>query len=367
MQLSNSSIYNGRFRSRADLMLILIGTYTRNTDSVGVYAFKSDSDGHFESCAVNPAIDNPSWLVRHPYLEVVYAVNEVSDMADGGAVSAFACDASGRLTLLNQKFSLGADPCHLAIDSAGSTLYVSNYSGGNFTGFPLAPDGRLQDFTSLVQHGGKGVDPVRQSGPHVHSMTLDTTGQNAYVCDLGLDQVVKYPLLDEGRVMVDGRATTRLRPGAGPRLLEFDSKSHYGYAVNELDNTIITFERDPSGHLIELSTCSSLPEDFVDKSYCAHIAVTADNRFVYVSNRGHDSIAVFRIEDGGALALVQRQSTLGKHPRHFALSPDEHYVLVANRDSNNVAVFERDPESGQLAATGQEMSVPAPVCVLFLA
>ena len=347
-------------------MLMLIGTYTRGTDSQGVYAFEvSDDCRRFAPGPVSTDIDNPSWLVRHPHLDVVYSVNEVQDLNGGGGVSAYACDENGRLTLIDSKPSMGADPCHLAIDAAGSLLCVSNYTGGNLASFALHDSGALGDMQSLVQHGGKGVDPMRQKGPHVHSIALDKHARHAYVCDLGLDQVVRYPLAAGGMIRADQRITSRLRPGAGPRLMCFDSDEQYGYVINELDNSIVSFGRDEAGDLTELASYSALPAGFADASYCAHIAVSGDDRFLYASNRGHDSIAVFRIEGGGRLELVQHQPSLGKHPRHFALSPDEGHLLIANRDSNNLVVMERDAETGRLTPTGTEITVPAAVCIVF--
>lgn len=346
-------------------MLMLVGTYTRNTGSAGIYAYEVDEGCRtFAGSATNAEIDNPSWLVRHPRLAVLYAVNEARDIDGGGAVSAFACDAQGYLKLVDRKPSMGGDPCHLAIDADGTRLLVSNYTGGNFASFALAPDGTLGDLASLVQHAGRGVDPMRQKGPHVHSITLDKSG-NAYVADLGLDQVLRYPLGANGSIKVEGRKTIRLKPGAGPRMLAFDSQCRYGYVIDELDNTIVCLARDTSGDLVELATYSALPADFTDASYCSHIEVSADDRFLYASNRGHDSIAVFHIGEEGALTLVQHESSRGRHPRHFTFSPDQRFLLVANRDDNNIVVFARDPASGKLTFTGTELTVPAPVCIRF--
>lgn len=347
-------------------MLMLIGTYTRNTESAGIYCFAvSDDVKSFMPGKINEGVDNPSWLVAHPRLPVVYAVNEVRDMDGGGAISAFYRDGNGQLTLIGRKPSMGGDPCHLAIAPDGRTLFVANYGGGNLASLPLGAGGELGDFESLVQHGGKGVDPMRQQGPHVHSITLDADAQFAYVCDLGLDQVVCYPLASHGAILADQRKTTRLKPGAGPRMLCFDSACHFAFVINELDNTLVSFERNASGQLVELSTVSALPEGYTDASYCAHILVSGDDRFVYASNRGHDSIAVFEKEGDGRLNLAQHQSTLGRHPRHFTFSPDQRYLLVANRDSNNIVVMERNADSGRLAPTGRSIAVPAPVSILF--
>lgn len=343
-------------------MQMLVGTYTRNTGSEGVYAWRVEPGWtRFTATAVNREIDNPSWIVRHPRLDVVYSVNEVK----AGAISAFACDEEGRLTLLNRVASRGADPCHLALHPAGTALFVSNYSSGNLAGFALGDGGELGEMRSLVQHSGRGVDPLRQSGAHAHSMVLDPGGEFAWACDLGLDQVVRYAIGESGEIDATSAVVTAVRPGAGPRLLCFDSTGRFVYVINELDNTLVAAERNADGHFVELEVCSTLPDDFGDTSYCAHIAMSRDGRFLYASNRGHDSIAVFRVTEDGVPALVQWQSTLGRHPRHFSLTPDESHLLVANRDSDNIVVMARNRESGELTPTGTVLGVPAPVCVLF--
>lgn len=347
-------------------MLMLTGTYTRNTDAEGVYAFRCDAGfRRFERLVVNTNIDNPSYLVRHPTLDVVYGVNEVGDFEGGGGISTFNCDAGGKLDLVGKVASMGADPCHLMLGRSGRSLFVSNYSGGNLTSFAIDDGGRLGDFESLVQHGGKGVDPMRQKGPHVHSVCLAPGGEHAFVCDLGLDQVVHYPVKG-ARILVERRTTTRMRPGAGPRMMTFDHAGEFAWVINELDNTIVSFAHNGTGELVELQTVSALPPGFTDASYTSHLVLSDDGRFLYGSNRGHDSIVVFAVEAEGRLRLVQHEASRGMHPRHFALTPDGSHMLVANRDSNNIVVFERDAATGRLAATGAILEVPAPVCVVFM-
>lgn len=347
-------------------MLMLVGTYTANTGSEGIYAFEVATDCRkIDQVAVNRGIENPSWLVRHPALPFVYSVNELRG-DEGGSVSAFRYDTKGNLTLEDKKPSLGGDPCHLAIDAAGAMLVVSNYTGGNFATYPIDAGGRLGSMASFVQHGGHGVDPVRQKSPHVHSATLDCRGRFAWIADLGIDQLVRYPLSTGGQVDVGRRVAWNVRPGAGPRHFCFSGSGEYGYLINELDNTIVVFGCDTGGDLVELQTVSALPDDYEDASYCAHIQLSADDRCLYGSNRGHDSIVMFRTYKDGKLKLAQHHPSGGSHPRHFALTPDERHLVVANRDADNLVVLARDPETGELEATGTEVSVPAPVCVLFL-
>ncbi|MBD3649231.1 MAG: lactonase family protein [Pseudomonadales bacterium] len=350
-------------------MLMFVGTYTRNTASEGIYAFDVNDDfSRAGLLHVNRDIDNPSWLLAHPSTGHLYSVNETGDHGgqSSGAVSAFARDDGGKLSLLGQQASLGADPCHLAIDPGGEFLLVSNYSGGNLGTFPIGDDGVLGEFTSLVQHAGRGVDPVRQTRAHVHSATLTRTADMCYVCDLGTDEVVSYPLAARGRVLTEGRRAHRVKPGAGPRHFCFDAGDRYGYLINELDNTIISFERAEDGSLIELETVSALPGDYDDASYCAHIHLSSDGRFLYGSNRVHDSMVVIETGKDGQMTPRQFQPTGGSHPRHFCVSPDERFLLVANRDSDNIVVFSRDAGTGRLTETGAVIEVPAPSCILFV-
>lgn len=350
-------------------MLMFVGTYTRKTESEGVYAFEVD-DGveQIRALTVNPGIDNPSWIVANSSRHCLFAVNEIRDYQGGntGAVNSFTYDDQGRLTFVSRQSSMGADPCHLAQGPEGAYLLVSNYSGGNLASFPVDDSGAIGVFNSFVQHAGHSVDPMRQKGPHVHSVTLDQRGEMAYVADLGTDQVVSYPVDRHGQVQTNARKSIRVKPGAGPRHFCFDADDRYGYLINELDNTIVSFERDEGGTLTELETVSALPDDFTDPSYCADIHLSPDGHFLYASNRGHDSIAVYRLEADGVMKLIQHQSTGGAHPRHFSLSPDGSRLFAANRDSDNIVVLARDSETGLLTETGTKIDVPAPSCVLFV-
>lgn len=350
-------------------MLMFVGTYTRNTESEGIYAFEVGEEAErVRELTINPGIDNPSWIIAHPHRHRLFAVNEIGDYQGGnaGSVSSFTYDHQGRLTPVSRQDSMGADPCHLAMGPAGAWLLVSNYSGGNLASLPVDDSGAIGAFNSFVQHAGHSVDPMRQKGPHVHSVTLDRRGEMAYVADLGTDQVVSYPVDRHGQVQTDARKSIRVKPGAGPRHFCFDADDRYGYLINELDNTIISFERDETGRLTELETVSTLPDDFTDASYCADIHVSPDGHFLYASNRGHDSIAVFRLEADGVMKLIQHQSTGGAHPRHFCLSPDGSRLFAANRDSDNIVVLARDRETGLLTETGTKIDVPAPSCVLLI-
>ncbi len=344
-------------------MLAFIGTYTQSTGSAGIYAVSISEDGRsIELLTENGGIDNPSWLVSHPSLPVIYSVSETSTGAAGG-VSAFSYDRNGTLTQLSQVSSMGADPCHLALNSSGTRLYVSNYSGGSFAVYALFTDGGLGELLTLVQHAGSSVDPVRQKYPHVHSIRLDERSGSVFVADLGTDKLLAYPETGGG-IDVAHRRSYRTRPGAGPRLACIDSRGEYLWLINELDNTIVAYGLN-AGVLTELATASTLPEEFDDASYCAHILVSKDGQYLYASNRGHDSITVFALKDGKPVPR-QWQGSGGRHPRHFCMSPAETQLLVANRDDNNICVFERDVETGLLSERVASFSIPAPVCILFV-
>jgi 6-phosphogluconolactonase len=349
-------------------MLVLIGTYTRNTDSEGIYGFDYDKEtGGLTAVSDNAGIDNPSYITKHPLLDVVYVVNEIGDYCgdESGAVSAYSLDSGGKLSLINQQPSLGVDPCHLTINTTGTLLLVSNYSSGTLTSFPISKTGHLMDYVSHIQHNGNSVDPIRQKGPHVHSMNLGKHDKFVYVADLGLDQLIRYPVEESGSLVMGEKITSNLQPGAGPRHFCFDSRYEYCYVINEMDNTIVSWSVDTDGILSEIATFSTLPEGYDGVSYCGEIRLSPDGKYLYGSNRGHDSLVVFKVTGDGNLDSVQHIASGGKHPRHFSITPDGARLIVANRDSNNLVIFNRDTVTGRLSPTGETVSVPAPVCVTF--
>ena len=349
-------------------MIVLVGTYTRETDSKGVYAFDYDTkSGHLEAIGASGGIDSPSWIIKHPSLDVVYVVNEVGDYRGhkSGAISEFSLNSGGRLSLISQLPSLGSDPCHLEINSTGTLLLVSNYSSGTLTSFPINKTGHLKDFVSHIQHTGSGVDPVRQKDAHVHSMKMGKDDKFVYVADLGLDQLIGYPVDDSGNLDTGGRISSKCRPGAGPRHFCFDLLHECCYVINELDNTVVSWSVGADGVLKEIATYSTLPEDYDDASYCAEIQLSPDGKYLYGSNRGHDSLVVFEVKGDGILRSVQHIQSGGKHPRHFSITPDGARLIVANRESNNLVIFNRDLATGRLSPAAEPVSVPAPVCVTF--
>jgi 6-phosphogluconolactonase len=315
---------------------------------------------------------NPSFLAIHPNRRFLYAIGEVGQFAGGkgGAVSAFAVDPeSGKLTLLNQKSSRGPGPCHVVIDKSGANVLVANYGGGSVACLPIGEDGRLGDATSFIQHKGSSVNRQRQEGPHAHSINLDPANRFAFAPDLGLDKIMIYRLDAAGHLLTpnDPPAAT-VAPGSGPRHFDFHPNGRFAYAINELASTITAFEYDAErGTLQTIQTVTTLPEGFEGKSFTADVHVHPSGKFVYGSNRGHDSIAIFAVDSAtGKLTPIGCESTQGKTPRNFGIDPTGAYLLAANQDTDNVVVLRIDAATGKLEPTGQSIRVPMPVCVKFL-
>jgi 6-phosphogluconolactonase len=314
--------------------------------------------------------EQPSFLTLHPNRRFLYAVNETGGGRRGtGQVTAFAIEADGKLKQLNQQPSRGSAPCHLVVDRTGKTLLLANYGGGSVAAFPLAADGMLGASTAFIQHTGSSTNPQRQKEPHAHSINLDAANRFAVAADLGLDKVLVYRFdATKGTLEPNEPPSASVKAGSGPRHFAFHPKGRNAYVINELASTVTAFEYDPAkGVLKELQTLSTLPKDFSGTSYTAEVQVHPSGKFLYGSNRGHDSIAVFTIEANGSLRYVENTLTGGSTPRNFGISPDGKYLLAANQKSDNVVVFRIDSKSGRLTSTGNSLEVPSPVCVKFLA
>ena len=316
---------------------------------------------------------NPSFVAVHPNRRFLYAVNEVTNYKSqsSGAISAFAIDrATGKLTLLNEVPSRGADPCYVTLDKTGKYVLVANYTGGNVAVFPVLDDGRLGDASAFVQHSGHGPDPERQEGPHAHSIDLSPDNHYALVDDLGLDELLVYHFDSaKGSLTPNDPKFAKLKDGAGPRHFAFHPNGKFAYVISELQSTVTVFTYDAAkGVLQSLQTISTLPKEFSGHNDDAEVQVHPSGRFLYASNRGHDSIAVFAIDEHkGTLTVVQDVPTQGKTPRNFEIDPTGSLLFAANQESNSIVVFRIDAKSGKLTPTGQVLDVPAPVCVKFLA
>lgn len=351
---------------------VYFGTYT-GPKSKGIYRSELDlATGKLTPVELAGETTNPSFLATHPNQKFLYAVGEVGNFEGQktGAVTAFAIDpATGNLTRLNQQSSRGAGPCHIVLDRTGKNALVANYGGGSVAALPIGGDGRLAPASSFVQHKGASANPKRQEGPHGHSINLDAANRFAVAADLGLDKLLVYRFDPaQGTLSPNEPPSASVAPGAGPRHFAFHPDGRHAYVINELANTVTAFDYDPErGVLKNVQTISTLPAGFQGTSYTAEVQVHPSGKFLYGSNRGHDSIAVFAIDTGtGKLTPLGHQPTQGKTPRNFGIDPTGTYLLAANQGSNNVVVFRIDGESGKLLPTGQTLDVPAPVCVKMM-
>ncbi len=353
-------------------MLVYVGTYT-GASSKGIYVSKLDpATGKLSSLELAVETRNPSFLAVHPNGRFLYAIGEIGD-SNGkrpGAVSAFSIEAkTSKLTLLNQQSSGGAGPCHLTADKTGRCLLVANYGNGSIAALPLQADGRLSPPSVSIQHHGSSVDPQRQAGPHAHFITTDPANRLALVCDLGLDKVLTYRLdAPKASLTAHDPPAVAIKAGSGPRHLAFHPTGRLVYVINEMGSSLSVFSWDAErGQLRDLQMVSTLPEKFTGHSSGAEVQVHPSGKFVYASNRGHDSIAVFAIDARtGMLTCAGYQPTQGKTPRHFAIDPSGKWLLAENQDSNNIVVFGVDPKTGALSPTGQVLEVGAPACAVFV-
>ena len=372
--LANAAVEHGAPMA-ADDWLMYVGTYTR-APSKGIYAYRFQG----ATGALTPAgtaglvaeTENPSFLAVHPNQRFLYAVNEVSRYGGGaaGSVSAFSIDrATGTLTLLNRVSSRGADPCHLSIDRSGKWLFVANYSGGSVAAFPVRDDGTVGEASAFFQHAGASVNKARQEGPHAHDVVVSPDNRFMLAADLGLDRVVRYRLdPTAGGLAPAEPGPGTVTPGSGPRHLAFRPDGKFVYVLNEMVPGVAVFRYDASGGtLAELQTLSTLPEGVSgDEHSGAEIVVHPNSKFLYASNRGHDSIAIFRIDAvRGTLTPVDRVSTQGKTPRSFAIDPSGQFLIAANQNSSTVVVFRIDQQTGRLTPTETKIQVPSPVSVVF--
>jgi 6-phosphogluconolactonase len=353
--------------------LVYVGTYTDH-GSKGIYAYRFDSStGKLVSLGLAAETAEPSFLAVDSNGRFLYAANETANFngQPTGAVSAFATRSeTGKLSLLNQVSSHGADPAHIILDRAGKYALVSNYTTGSVAVFPVLKDGRLGEATAFVQHKGSSVNPERQKGPHAHAIALSPNNRFAIVADLGLDQLLVYSFDATKGTFGANPQIVRASPGAGPRHLAFSSDGRFLYVINEMQSSVVAYSYNEStGALDELQTISTLPKNFSGDNTAAEIEVHPSGKFLYASNRGDDnSIAVFAIDSrAGTLTHVENNPAGGKTPRNFSIDPTGSWLLVANEDSNDIVVFRIDGKTGQLTPTGDVIQVPSPTCLKFVA
>jgi len=351
--------------------LVYVGTYTDH-GSKGIYAYRFDArTGQATALGLAAESADPVFFTVDTSGHFLYAANEIStyEGQPTGAVSAFAIDSgTGKLSLLNQVSSRDAGPAHITLDQAGKYALVSNYPRGSVAVLPLLKDGRLGEVSAFVQHRGPGgVDKERQEGPHAHAVALSSDNRFALVADLGLDQLFAYPFDSAKGALGQNPGITKTNPGSGPRHLVFSPNGRLLYVINELQSSIATYAYDPTnGGLRELSTISTLPDGFSGHSAASEIALHPSGKFLYASNRGHDSIAVFSIAPvKGTLTKVEVVPTNGKTPRSFAIDPTGSWLWAANQQSDNVVVFRINPKTGRITPTGHVLQIGSPACVQF--
>ena len=350
-----------------------IGTYTEGTNSKGIYAFRYDAaSGQVTMIGLAAETTNPSFVAVHPNGRFLYAVNELKNYKgpNSGGVSAFAVDrATGKLTFLNELPSLGADPCYIIVDKEGKHVLVANYTGGSVAVFPIKDDGSLGEASAFVQHTGHGTNPQRQEGPHAHSIDLSPGERFAYVDDLGLDETLIYKYDSaKGTLTPNDPPFAKLDPNTGPRHFALRPDGRFAYVVGEMGHTVTVFANDlKKGSLEKLQTISTLPADFSGRNDDAEIEVHPSGKFLYASNRGHESIAVYAIDPAkGTLTLVEITPTGGNEPRSFEIDPTGKLLFAENQKSDDIVVFKIDQKTGKLTTTGQKLDVASPICVKFL-
>ncbi|WP_435006589.1 lactonase family protein [Tundrisphaera lichenicola] len=353
---------------------VYIGTYTAPNKSKGIYLLELDPEtGALVSKGVAAETTSPSFLALHPNGRYLYAANEVDQFAGkkAGAVTGFEVDPkTGTLKTLNARTSGGTGPCYVTVDPTGSVVLVANYGGGSLEALPIQDGGKLGEPTSFIQHKGSSVIKGRQSSPHAHSIDLDVSGKLAVASDLGLDKLMIYRLDPKsGTLAPNVPPYEEMAPGSGPRHFAFHPDGRHAYVINEIDCTVTVLDFDTTrGALSRIQTISTRkPDAPKNNNSTAEILVHPSGRFVYGSNRGDNTLAIYSVEPAsGKLTLVGFQPTGGKTPRSFGIDPTGRFVLAANQDSDTVVVFKVDAQTGQLQQVGDPVQVPSPVCVKFV-
>jgi 6-phosphogluconolactonase len=371
-------------RGTVAAMRVYVGTYTDpilfGTGEVfqgkgkGIYCYDLDpSTGQLAHVGTTTGVTNPSYLALDPAQRLLYAVNELKTFENEatGTLSSFSVDsATGGLTFINKKPTGGTDPCHVTMSRDGRLVFAANFMSGSVCVFSVARDGGLEKATDFVQHVGSSVDPKRQNGPHAHSTVLDSTGTFALVPDLGLDKVMVYRVDSlHSKLEPAGHPWAASKPGAGPRLVVFHPSRRFVYLINELDCTIAAYSFNPkTAEMKALQIVSTLPSGYSGPNSCADLQIHPSGTWLYGSNRGHDSIVMYKVNgQTGKLDCVGHEPTQGRNPRSFSIDPTGTFLVAANQTSSNLVPFRVDPKTGSLKATGTAVEVPTPVCVKILA
>jgi 6-phosphogluconolactonase len=354
-------------------MLLYVGTYTEK-GSEGIYVYKFNTkNGKLSKLHTVKDVVQPSYLTVNKSQTYLYAVNELVEFEGkkSGSVSAFAIDQkSGNLTLINKQPSLGDAPCHISVSDNEKFVLVANYLGGNVSVYPIEAGGKLGASVELKQHIGVGINKERQESAHAHSINLDNKNRFAIACDLGADKVFNYKFDDKSGKLELNQSQNFYQPkaGAGPRHFTFHQSGKFAFLINELDCTITSLAVDEeSGLLTEVQTVPTLPKGFSGANTCADIHISPNGKFLYGSNRGHDSLVVYKIDEKtGSLSYVEHALTGGKTPRNFTIAPNGKFLLAANQNSDSIKVFKIGEKSGKLTATVNSATVSTPVCLKLI-
>jgi 6-phosphogluconolactonase len=350
--------------------ILFVSSFAKG-ESGGIQALRlSGEDGSLTPLARTGGVENPFFIAVSPDGRFLYAVHtEAFGGKEDEEVAAYAVDRdSGALALLNRQSAKGTATCYLEVDATGKTLLLANYSSGSVAALPIREDGSLGEVASFVQHeGGSKVDPKRQDGPYAHSIILGPDNRVAYAADLGLDAILAYRL-DAANAKLEPASPPFVAspPGAGPRHLTFAPDGRNLYAIDELSNTVTRYAAAGNGSLDRKESLPTLPDDFEGSSYCADLKFTPNGRFLYGTNRGHDSIAIFRAGNDGSLARVGIEPSLGKGPQNLLVTPDGKWLLCANMPGDSLVVFRIDAETGALAPVGEPLEIARPACIRLL-
>lgn len=343
---------------------LYVGTYTRKT-SEGIYVYRFNTQtGDFAPVSVAKGVSNPSFLAITANKRFLYAVGG----SGGDTARAFAIDKQSRqLTLLNSQATGDKGGAHLAVDKTGKWVIVGNYNGGSLSVLPTEADGSLGKVTQVIKHEGKSINAERQAKPFVHSINIAPNNSDVFVPDLGTDKIATYTLSSKtGQLTAGNPPFTMVTPGSGPRHFTFHPNGKFAYVIQEMEALITGFTYE-KGELKAIQTVNTLPDDYTGRKWTADIHLSPDGKFLYGSNRGHESLVIFSIDQKtGQLTPVGHQPVNGKTPRNFAIDPTGNFVLVANQDSDNITIFKRDKQTGKLTATGKEIAVSMPVCLLLM-
>ncbi|MCA9067638.1 MAG: lactonase family protein [Planctomycetaceae bacterium] len=365
------SVWVASHPARAAEPVVFISAFSSG-EKGAIHAFRFETQtGELTPLRRTTDLQNPFFLAVSPNGKFLYAIDAKQF---GGKekenVAAYAIEGrDGHLKRLNQQSTHGTASCYLDVDQTGKTVVVANYSTGNVAALPVKADGSLDQAVTVIQHEGSSVNPQRQKGPYAHSIVVSPDNRFALAADLGIDKVLIYQLDPKTAQLTPNisQASASLPPGSGPRHLTFHPNAKRVYVINELTNTVTFFDYAPdTGKLTTRQTISTLPEDFSGTSYCADLKITPDGNYLYGTNRGHDSIAMYRIADDGTLELIGIEPSLGKGPQNLLITPDGKWLLCANMPGDNVVVFSVNPKTGQLTAKGKPISMPKPSCIRWL-